>query len=104
MRMPTVDSALVDRRDAIAADLSRLCAAPEAVITDADEIRAYESDGLAAYRQVPLAVGDGKAAGDRGGRRAQDRVFTSIAAIRLRRHVDISTRYRKATASCVADT
>ena len=56
MRMPAIDRALVDRRDAIAADLARLCAAPEAVITDADEIRAYDSDGLAAYRQLPLAV------------------------------------------------
>jgi len=56
MQMPHVDPALLARRDAIAADLRRLCAAPEAVITDADEMRAYESDGLAAYRQLPLAV------------------------------------------------
>lgn len=56
MRMPAIDSAVLARRDAIAADLRRLCAAPEAVITDDDEMRAYESDGLAAYRQLPLAV------------------------------------------------
>ena len=56
MRMPAADPALLARRDAIAADLGGLCADPSAVITEADEIRAYESDGLAAYRQLPLAV------------------------------------------------
>ena len=56
MRMPAADPALLARRDTIAADLRGLCAAPEAVITDTEEMRAYESDGLAAYRQLPLAV------------------------------------------------
>lgn len=55
MRMPAADPAILGRRDAIAADLRRLCPA-DAVITDADQMRAYESDGLAAYRQLPLAV------------------------------------------------
>jgi len=56
MRMPDVDGELLARREAIAADLARLCAEREAVITDPSEIRAYEADALVAYRQVPLAV------------------------------------------------
>ncbi len=56
MRMPAADPALLDRREAIAADLAKLCAGPEAVLSDEEEMRAYDSDGLAAYRQLPLAV------------------------------------------------
>ncbi len=56
MRMPEVDPHVLARRDAIVADLKRLCPWPEAVIEHADEMRAYEADGLAAYRQMPLAV------------------------------------------------
>ncbi len=55
MRMPEPDSAAIARRAEIAADLRRL--APDMpVIVDEDERRAYESDGLTAYRQPPLAV------------------------------------------------
>ncbi|TVQ33022.1 MAG: FAD-binding protein [Geminicoccaceae bacterium] len=44
------------RRALIVADLKRLCPAAECVIEAEDEIRAYETDGLSAYRQIPLAV------------------------------------------------
>ncbi len=56
MRMPEPDRDVIARRATVVADLRRLCPAPEAVIDTPDELRAYETDGLSAYRQVPLAV------------------------------------------------
>ncbi|MFW5835077.1 MAG: FAD-linked oxidase C-terminal domain-containing protein [Pseudomonadota bacterium] len=56
MRMPEPNSAILARRAAIVEDLRRLCPAAESVIDAEDEVRAYETDGLSAYRQVPLAV------------------------------------------------
>jgi glycolate oxidase len=54
--MPALDEGVLARRSEIAAALSRLVPG-EGVIVDADELRAYESDGLTAYRQPPfLAV------------------------------------------------
>jgi glycolate oxidase len=53
MRMPVPDAALIHRRAEIAAALGRIVPA-EAVILSEDERRAYESDGLTAYRQPPL--------------------------------------------------
>ena len=55
MQMPEPDPRTIARRDAIVADLRRIVPG-EAVIGDADERLAYESDGLTAYRQPPLAV------------------------------------------------
>ena len=53
--LPEPDQAMVARRDAIVADLRRLVGA-DAVIADEDGRRAYETDALTAYRQLPLAV------------------------------------------------
>jgi glycolate oxidase len=53
--LPEPDHAIVSRRDAIVADLRRLLGA-EAVIADEDGRRAYETDALTAYRQMPLVV------------------------------------------------
>ncbi|MBI2718432.1 MAG: FAD-binding protein [Rhizobiales bacterium] len=53
--MPVPDSAVLARRAEIAADLGRIVRG-EGVIATATEMRAYETDGLTAYRQVPLAV------------------------------------------------
>jgi glycolate dehydrogenase FAD-linked subunit len=53
MLMPAPDEATLARRHGIAADLRRIVA-PEAVIEGEAERRAYESDGLTAYRQAPL--------------------------------------------------
>jgi glycolate oxidase len=50
------DAAVIARRSAIAADLRQLCAASDAVIESENERRPYESDGLTAYRTVPLLV------------------------------------------------
>src|SRR6266853_2661557 len=55
MEMPAPDAAVIARRDEIAAAL-RVIVPGEAVIVSEPERRAYESDGLTAYRQPPLVV------------------------------------------------
>jgi glycolate oxidase len=55
MRMPTPDAAVIARRAEIAAALRQIVPG-EGVIQAEDERRAYESDGLTAYRQSPLLV------------------------------------------------
>ncbi|GJD61076.1 FAD-linked oxidase C-terminal domain-containing protein [Methylobacterium frigidaeris] len=52
---PTPDPAILARRDAIVDGLRGLVA-PEALVTSEDERRAFETDGLTAYRKMPLAV------------------------------------------------
>jgi len=53
--MPEADRAVIDRRLEIAADLRRIVPG-EGVVVSENERRAYESDGLTAYRQIPLLV------------------------------------------------
>jgi glycolate oxidase len=53
--MPAPDGATIARRDEIAAALRRIVPG-EGVIVSEPERRAYESDGLTAYRQPPLVV------------------------------------------------
>jgi glycolate oxidase len=53
MRMPTPDAAVIARRAEIAAALAEIVPG-EGVIVSEDERRAFESDGLTAYRQAPL--------------------------------------------------
>ncbi len=55
LRMPEVDQAILSRREEIAARL-RSIVPGEGVITAEDEMRVYESDGLTAYRQLPMIV------------------------------------------------
>ena len=55
MRMPDPDRDVIARRAAIAADLRQIVPG-EGVIDDEDERRAYECDGLTAYRQLPMLV------------------------------------------------
>jgi glycolate oxidase len=55
MKMPTPDAAVLQRRAEIVAALRRIVPG-EGVIASEAERRAYESDGLTAYRQLPLAV------------------------------------------------
>src|SRR5215210_2737975 len=52
---PEPDQAVLGRRKEIIEGLSRLVAS-EALIVSDDERRAFETDGLTAYRQMPLAV------------------------------------------------
>jgi glycolate oxidase len=55
MQMPEPDQGAMARRAEIAAALRRILPA-ESVIDELDGRRAYESDGLTAYRQPPLVV------------------------------------------------
>ncbi len=55
LKMPTPDEAVLARRAEIVAAL-RAIVSGEGVIDDADKLRPYESDGLTAYRQPPMAV------------------------------------------------
>ncbi len=55
MQMPEPDRAVLARRREIAADLRRLLP-PDAVIEAEEERRVYESDGLTAYRGLPMLV------------------------------------------------
>src|SRR5690606_8554196 len=54
--MPNVDEATLARRGEIVADL-RSIVPGEGVVDTTTEMRAFGSDGLAAYRPVPLVVG-----------------------------------------------
>jgi glycolate oxidase len=56
MLLPAPDPAVLARRAEIAADLRGLLAAADGVIEHEEELRAYETDGLSAYRQLPLLV------------------------------------------------
>ncbi|WP_421991144.1 FAD-linked oxidase C-terminal domain-containing protein [Roseococcus sp.] len=53
--LPAPKPEILARRDTILADLARLLPA-DAVIGEPLRLRPYETDGLAAYRQIPLAV------------------------------------------------
>jgi glycolate oxidase len=53
--MPEPDPRILDRRDAVIAALRNIVPG-EGVISNADALRAYESDGLTAYRQLPMVV------------------------------------------------
>jgi glycolate oxidase len=55
MKMPDPDQAVLARRAEIVAAM-RTIVAGEGVIDDATEMAAYESDGLTAYRQMPMIV------------------------------------------------
>ncbi|MFL9823452.1 FAD-linked oxidase C-terminal domain-containing protein [Rhodoplanes sp. SY1] len=55
VRMPAPDAAVLARRDEIVAALRRIVPG-EGVIATTREMRPYESDGLTAYRQLPLVV------------------------------------------------
>ena len=59
MLMPKADGAVLARRDQIIAKLREIVPAGplgDAVIADEQLLRAYESDGLTAYRQMPMVV------------------------------------------------
>ena len=55
MLMPVPDAGIVARRADIVRALQAIVPG-EGVIADADALRAFESDGLTAYRQPPLVV------------------------------------------------
>ena len=55
MKMPDPDQDVIARKDALVARL-RAIVPGEGVIADEEALRAYECDGLSAYRAVPLVV------------------------------------------------
>src|SRR6202171_4011776 len=55
MEMPAPDAAVIERREQIATALRRIVPGEGVIVAD-PERRAYESDGLTAYRQPPLVV------------------------------------------------
>ena len=55
MHMPEPDKDVIERRDEICATLRTIIPA-DCVIDSAESMRAFDSDGLSAYRQLPLAV------------------------------------------------
>ncbi len=55
MQMPEADAAILGRREEIAAALREIIPG-EGVIVEESERRVYESDGLTAYRALPLVV------------------------------------------------
>src|SRR5262249_2420444 len=55
VRMPEQDAEILGRRDRIVAAL-RSIVPGEGVIAGEREMRAYETDGLTAYRQLPMVV------------------------------------------------
>ena len=55
LAMPKPDDATMRRRDEIVADM-RIIVPGEGVVDATNEMRAFESDGLTAYRQLPLVV------------------------------------------------
>ncbi|HEX3500762.1 MAG TPA: FAD-linked oxidase C-terminal domain-containing protein [Stellaceae bacterium] len=55
MRMPEPDASIIARRAEIADALRRIVPGEGVIVADA-ELRAYESDGLTAYRQPPMLV------------------------------------------------
>ncbi|MCB2100633.1 MAG: FAD-binding protein, partial [Rhodobacterales bacterium] len=55
MHMPEPDAGIIQRRRQII-DALRAIVPGEGVIADEDELRAYECDGLSAYRTLPLIV------------------------------------------------
>ena len=55
LKMPEPDSKTMGSRQQIVEDLAKICPG-EAVISLPGEMRVFESDGLTAYRQMPLVV------------------------------------------------
>ena len=55
VRMPEVDAPVMARREAIVRALRRIVPG-EGVIASEHAMRPYESDGLTAYRQLPMVV------------------------------------------------
>jgi len=55
MKMPTPDAAIIQRRAEVAEALRRIVPGEGVIVSD-PERRVFESDGLTAYRQLPLVV------------------------------------------------
>ena len=55
LQMPKVDNAIMSKKDKFASDLRGIIN-PKNVLSNFDELRPFETDGLTAYRQMPMLV------------------------------------------------
>ena len=55
LALPKIDKKTLDKKNYIFKSLAKLIN-PEHVLSHKDEIKPYETDGLSAYKQTPLAV------------------------------------------------
>jgi len=55
LQMPKVENSILSKREEIISDIEKIIN-PENVLSHVDEIKPYETDALAAYRQTPLLV------------------------------------------------
>ena len=55
LQMPKVDSSILSSKDKIVSDMGSIIN-PKNVLSHPDELRPFETDGLTAYRKMPLAV------------------------------------------------
>ena len=55
LQMPKVDNAIMSKKDKIALDLRGIINSKN-VLSNPDELRPFETDGLTAYRKMPLLV------------------------------------------------
>ncbi len=55
LKMPELDSSVLARRNEIVAALKAIID-PDAVIAGDEALKAYETDGLTAYKQTPMIV------------------------------------------------
>ena len=55
LALPKVDKNILSKKPLIVSDLKKIIN-KDNVLSDADEIKPYETDALAAYKNTPLAV------------------------------------------------
>jgi glycolate oxidase len=55
LQMPKVDKSILSSKDKISLDLGKILKS-ENILSHEDEVRPYETDALAAYKQKPLLV------------------------------------------------
>ena len=55
LALPKIDKATVSRKNLIVSDLKKFTK-EENILSENDEIKPYETDALAAYKQTPLSV------------------------------------------------
>ena len=55
LQMPKIENSILSSREKIISDIEKIVN-PENVLSHKDEIKPYETDALAAYRQTPLLV------------------------------------------------
>ena len=55
LRMPKIDRKVISKKDIIVKNLKKIIN-PEHVLDHQDELKPFETDGLSAYKQKPLAV------------------------------------------------